>query len=64
MIDRRRHVCDGEQTTLLAHLGNLSFRVGRSLKLDPDARTIVGDEEATRLLKRSGRKEFRIPDQV
>ncbi len=55
---------EGYRSTLLAHLGNLSFRVGRSLKLDPEARTIIGDEEATALLKRTGRKEFRIPDQV
>jgi predicted dehydrogenase len=55
---------EGYRSTLLAHLGNLSFRVGRSLKLDSEARTIIGDDEATALLKRTGRKEFRIPDQV
>ncbi len=55
---------EGYRSTLLAHLGNLSFRVGRSLKLNPEARTIFGDEEATALLKRTGRQEFRIPDHV
>ncbi len=55
---------EGYRSTLLAHLSNLSFRVGRSLKLDTEARTIIGDEQATALLKRSGRNEFRIPDQV
>jgi predicted dehydrogenase len=55
---------EGYRSTLLAHLGNVSFRVGRTLRLDAEARTVAGDDEATALLKREGRKEFRIPDQV
>ncbi len=59
--------CDIEQgyrSTLLAHLGNLSFRVGRPLKFDQATHTIADDPQATELLKRSGRKEFEIPDKV
>jgi predicted dehydrogenase len=55
---------EGYRSTLLAHLGNLSFRVGRPLNFDRNTHTITGDPEATALLKRSGRKEFLIPDQV
>lgn len=55
---------DGYRSTLLAHLGNLSFRLGRPLKFDAEKQTIVGDETAAALLKRPGRKEFAIPDQV
>jgi predicted dehydrogenase len=55
---------EGYYSTLLAHLGNVSFRVGRPLKLDGEARTVLGDEQATALLKRESRKEFRIPDPV
>jgi predicted dehydrogenase len=55
---------EGYRSTLLAHLGNLSFRVGRPLKVGPEAQTILGDDQATALLKRSGRKEFQIPENV
>ena len=63
----QKPACDieeGHRSTLLAHLGNLSVRVGRPLKFDPKAETIIGDEEAAKLLKRKGRKPFEIPDPV
>ena len=53
---------EGFQSTLLAHLGNLSYRVKRPLKFDPVTRAIAGDEEAAQLSKRLGRKEFVIPE--
>ena len=34
------------------HLGNLAVRLGRSFTFDPASETIVGDEEANRLLSR------------
>ncbi|MCA9186833.1 MAG: Gfo/Idh/MocA family oxidoreductase [Pirellulaceae bacterium] len=55
---------EGYRSTLLAHLGNLSFRVGRPLRINPDATEIVSDAEATLLLRRHGRDEFTIPDVV
>jgi hypothetical protein len=39
----------------LAHLANISCRVGRSLKLDPVKEQIAGDEEANALLRRKYR---------
>jgi predicted dehydrogenase len=63
----KKPACDieeGYRSTLLAHLGNLSYRVGRPLKFDAKTETIPGDEEAAQLLKRKGRKPFEIPDQV
>jgi predicted dehydrogenase len=59
--------CDIEQgyrSTLLAHLGNLSFRVGRPLRFDSASQSIIDDSAANQLLKRLGRKEFLIPEQV
>lgn len=53
---------EGYKSTLLAHLGNISFRVGRPLKFDSQTHSITGDQEANSLLKREGRNEFRIPD--
>lgn len=55
---------EGYRSTLLAHLGNLSYRVGRPLKFDANSQTIVGDPEANKLLKRTGRNEFVIPEKV
>jgi predicted dehydrogenase len=53
---------EGYKSTLLAHLGNLAYRVGRPLKFDAQKHSIVGDPEATALMKRVGRNEFQIPD--
>lgn len=55
---------EGYKSTLLAHLGNLAFRVGRPLRFDPETHQLVGDTQANALLKRSGRKEFQIPESV
>lgn len=55
---------EGQRSTTLAHLGNIAYRVGRPLKFDGNSETIVGDEEANKLIKRKGRKAFVIPDQV
>jgi predicted dehydrogenase len=63
----KRPACDiedGHRSTLLAHLGNISYRVGRPLTFDGKTETIVGDEKANALLKRPGRKGFEIPEKV
>ncbi len=53
---------EGYRSTLLAHLGNLTCRVRRPLRFDPVAQDIIGDSEASALLKRTGRGEFQIPE--
>ncbi len=40
------------------HLGNISMRVGRPLKWDPQAERFVNDSEADKLLKREQRSGF------
>ena len=63
----KRPACDieeGHRSTLLAHLGNISFRVGRPLKFDGKTETIHGDEKANAMLSRQGRKGFEIPEKV
>jgi predicted dehydrogenase len=57
-------IAEGHRSTLLAHLGNLSYRVGRTLNFDAEKLAITGDVEATALMKRSGRGPFQIPDKV
>jgi predicted dehydrogenase len=63
----RRPNCDieeGHHSTLLAHLGNISYRVERPLRFDSDRQTIIKDDEAAALLRRKGRSSFVIPDEV
>jgi hypothetical protein len=49
---------------VLAHLANLAFRVGRGLRFDPATEGIVGDSEASALLRRSYREPFVVPEKV
>jgi len=37
---------EGFKSTLLCHLGNISYRTGRTIKFDPNTRQMVGDREA------------------
>jgi hypothetical protein len=55
---------EGAISCTLMHLANISYRVGRSLKIDPATGDIVGDAEASALMKRQYRKPFVVPDKV
>ncbi|MEM7233140.1 MAG: Gfo/Idh/MocA family oxidoreductase [Planctomycetota bacterium] len=62
---RRRPNADieeGHRSACLVHLGNISTRLGRSLAFDKKSERVVGDPEAQRLVKRSYRAPFTIPD--
>lgn len=48
----------------LAHLGNISYRLGRQLEFDPGAERFVGDEEANGMLSRNYRAPFVVPEKV
>jgi predicted dehydrogenase len=64
---RRPHaeIAIGHVSTTLAHLGNISTRVGRSLRFDPATEQILGDEEAAGLARRSYREgHWAIPKGV
>jgi len=54
----------GHHSTRLCHLGNVSHRLGRTLRFDATTQTIRGDDEATRMLGRTYRKGFEVPDRV
>ncbi|MBM4002158.1 MAG: Gfo/Idh/MocA family oxidoreductase [Planctomycetes bacterium] len=47
---------EAHKSTLLCHLGNIAYRLGRALKIDPRNGNIVGDEQATGLWSREYRK--------
>ena len=51
-------------SSALAHLGNISYRLGRRLKFDPATESFVGDSEADAMLTREYRKPFVVPEKV
>jgi hypothetical protein len=46
------------------HLGNISYRVGRSLEFDSEKMECVGDHEANALFKRKYRAPYVVPERV
>lgn len=48
----------------IAHLGNISYRLGRTLHFDPTKETFVGDKEANAMLTRKYRSPYIVPDKV
>ena len=58
-------ICDvaiGHRSATVCHLGNIAIRTGRKLKWDPVAQTIVGDPEAARMLSRTYRAPWHLPE--
>jgi predicted dehydrogenase len=47
---------EGQKSTLLCHLGNIAWRTGHTLTLDPVKKTILNDRAATKLMRREYRK--------
>jgi predicted dehydrogenase len=62
---RGKPVADIEQghiSTASCILANMSMQLGRSLVYDPAKQRVVGDEDATRMLRRTYRKPWTHPD--
>jgi predicted dehydrogenase len=55
---------EGHLSATLCHLGNISYRVGRSLKFDGATERFEGDEEADKLLSRTYRAPYLLPDRT
>ena len=58
---------DAHISCTLLHLGNASYRLGRTLKFDPATQQVTGDDEANRLLRdanRGYRAPYVVPDKV
>ena len=51
----RAEIEEGVKSTALCHLGNIAYRVGRTVQFDPTKRVIVGDPEAAALWTREYR---------
>jgi predicted dehydrogenase len=55
---------EGAASTVLVHLANISYRVGRTINFDPKTMTISGDADAAKLMTREYRKPFVVPEKV
>ena len=54
----------GHLSSALAHLGNISYRLGRQLEFDPVAERFIGDEDANNMLSREYRAPYLMPDKI
>ena len=69
-VKSRKHEdlhCDievGHRSAALCHLANISYRVDRKLRFDPETETFPGDGEANKMLTREYREPFVVPDEV
>ena len=55
---------EGAASTVLVHLANISYRVGRTIHFDENTMTCTGDAEANKMLTRAYRKPFVVPEKV
>jgi len=55
---------EAHMSTTLVHLANTSYRLGRMLRFDPATETVIGDDEANRLLRGSYRAPYVVPEEV
>ncbi len=58
---------EGHISSALVHLANASYRLGRSLRFDPETEQVIGDDEANSLLRdgdRMYRAPFTVPEEV
>lgn len=63
VLSRKETVAPIEQahrSITIAHLGNISLRLGRDVKWDPKAERFIGDEQANAMLSRPMRKPWSL----
>jgi len=64
LSDANAEVEEGATSTVLMHLANISFRLGRTLNFDPATLTCKSDAEANRMFTRDYRPPFVVPKLV
>jgi predicted dehydrogenase len=55
---------DGFYSCALMHLGNISYRLGKTLEFDPEKMKFINAPEADEMLTRKYREPFVVPDKV
>jgi len=54
----------GHLSSALAHLGNISYRLGQQLEFDPVAERFIGNEDANYMLTRQYRAPYLMPEKI
>ncbi|MCZ2075379.1 MAG: Gfo/Idh/MocA family oxidoreductase [Bryobacteraceae bacterium] len=62
--DLNAEIEEGATSTVLIHLANISYRLGRTLEFDPTIMACRNDAEANRMMSRQYRAPFVVPKQV
>lgn len=55
---------EGYLSTTLVHLANASYRLGRTIQLNPETESVKNDEQAEILLRGTYRAPYVVPEQV
>ena len=55
---------EGHISSTLVHLANTSYRLGRTLKFDPEREQVIADEEATKMLHGTYRAPYVVPEAI
>jgi hypothetical protein len=55
---------EGHQSSALCHLGNIAYKLGRRLTINPTSESFVNDPEADAMLTREYRVPFVVPAKV
>jgi len=62
--DLTADIAEGHLSAALAHLANIAYRTGRTVRFDPASETFPGDEQANRLLTQAYRAPYVVPERV
>ncbi|HZS53519.1 MAG TPA: Gfo/Idh/MocA family oxidoreductase [Bryobacteraceae bacterium] len=54
-------ILEGHLSAALVHLGNASYRLGRTINFDPEKEAVINDKEATTLLHGTYRAPYTVP---
>jgi len=55
---------EGHQSSAFCHLGNIAYRLGRKLHINPSTESFINDPEADAMLTRNYRAPFVVPTKV
>ena len=55
---------EGHLSSAYCHLGNIAYKLGRKLRVNPSSESFLGDPEADAMLTREYRAPFVVPSQV
>jgi predicted dehydrogenase len=53
---------EGFYSCALIHLGNISYRLGRTINFDPEKQEIIGDAQAAAMMTREYREPYVVPE--